>query len=416
MGKLERDNYSNRYKKGVRKKKVDTFTEEQIQYIVNLREYEPNKWYKLFKNGLFIPKNKEEYEQIFWKDFKLSKRQFYEIIKKENIPHRITKRRKRTLIREYQSNNTIETYLAKMHHVYAWVKSLHKWQVDIKYLTDIPNYVKLWVFDIFLYEITFRDFKTGQTLLFFWDDRNKSSVFTAFEIFWNLMTNIWINFKDINFQFDGWAEFSNIKISWSKWDLIDMIEEKFWWYRIINKKEENGHVEAFHKRIEEDLFDTKYISDLKLKLDCWEITKYELKWEILKLINEYTLNFNKYWYTSYEPRYELFWEKSPLKIIEEDWKEEIENGKVNINFLEKYCWAYDVSKAYNMIKRKDYSYLMNAIIQLEENKFDLAKNSFKLMSDDYLNQFYNFIHSSTGQIWMKRYIEIKTFYTAYYNK
>jgi hypothetical protein len=43
----------------------------------------------------------------------------------------------------HKKNNTLETYLAKMHHVYCGYKALHKWQVDIKYLTDIPNYVKL---------------------------------------------------------------------------------------------------------------------------------------------------------------------------------------------------------------------------------------------------------------------------------
>jgi len=46
------------------------------------------------------------------------------------------------------------------------------------------------VFDIYLYEITFRDYKTGVTLCYFGDDRSKTSVLLAFEIFEKLMNNI----------------------------------------------------------------------------------------------------------------------------------------------------------------------------------------------------------------------------------
>jgi len=117
------------------------------------------------------------------------------------------------LLAEHKKNNTLETYLAEMHHVYAGYKALHRWQVDIKYLTDIPNYVRLGPFDIYLYEITFRDYKSGLTLCFYGDDRSKSSVMLAFDVFKKLMLNIRITLKDIAFQFDGGAEFSNIRIN-----------------------------------------------------------------------------------------------------------------------------------------------------------------------------------------------------------
>ena len=171
----------------------------------------------------------------------------------------------------------------------------------------------------------------------------------------------------------------------------------------INRKEENGHVESFHRRIEEDLFDTKVISDLKEQLDKWKITKEELKPKILKLINIYILNFNKYWYTSYKPRYEVFWKKSPLDITKEDWKEEINKWKINIEFLEKYAGAYDVSKAYNLTRVSDYSNVLNSIMLLKENKFDLAVKSYKIISNNYLVQFKEFISNSlsdsSGLIW-----------------
>lgn len=146
----------------------------------------------------------------------------------------------------------------------------------------------------------------------------------AFEMFEKLMDNIWVTLKDIEFQFDWWAEFSNIRINDVKWELIEMIEEKYKWFTLIQRKEQNGHVETFHRRIEEDLFDTKAISDIKEQLQKGKLTKDQLKPRILKLLNEYILNFNTYWYSSYQPRYEVFWKQSPLAIAKEDWREEIE--------------------------------------------------------------------------------------------
>jgi len=46
-----------------------------------------------------------------------------------------------------------------------------------------------------------------------------------------------------------------------------MIEKKYKGFTLIKEKEQNGHVETFHRRIEEDLFDTKAISNLKAQLN-----------------------------------------------------------------------------------------------------------------------------------------------------
>ena len=225
----------------------------------------------------------------------------------------------------------------------------------------------------------------------------------AFELFENLMKNIWINLKDIEFQFDGGAEFSNIRINNVKGALIEMIEQKYKGFKLINRKEQNGHVETFHRRIEEDLFDTKAISDLKDKVKNGKIDKSELKIKILKLLNTYILNFNKYWYSSYKPRYELFKKKSPLTIAKEDWKNEIENWSINIEFLEKYAGAYDVSRAYNLTRTSDYSAVLNSCMLLKENKFDLALKSYKIVSNNYLSQFNEFrvntLYYQSSLIW-----------------
>ena len=395
----EAQNYKNRYTGTSRTKKVEQLTDTQINYLIQLREEEPNKWYKLFENGLFIPKNKKKYEKIF-PEYRVSKRLFYDVIKKYELPHRLTKTKKIWLLAQYKKDNSFETYLAKMHHIYAWYKALHKWQVDIKYLTDIPNYVQLGVLDIYLYEITFRDYKSWLTLCYFWDDRSKTSVFLAFEMFEKLMNNIWVHLKDIEFQFDWWAEFSNLRINNVAWRLIEMIEEKYKWFNLINRKEQNGHVESFHRRIEEDLFDTKAISQLKVQLDKEKISTEELKPKILKLLHEYILNFNNYWYSSYAPRYESFWKKSPVDIVKEDWGKEIEGWDIRVEFIEKYFGAYDVLSGYNLTRISDYSHIVNTCMLLRENKIDLAKKSFTLISHNYLEEFYQFLENEpTGLIW-----------------
>ena len=49
----ETNNYKERYKNTKRTKKVDQLTDKQTKYLINLRDNEPNKWYKLFENWLF---------------------------------------------------------------------------------------------------------------------------------------------------------------------------------------------------------------------------------------------------------------------------------------------------------------------------------------------------------------------------
>jgi hypothetical protein len=87
----EENNYKQRYKKTSRSKNIEKLTQKQESYIIELRENEPNKWYKLFENWLFIPENKQKFKSVFWVDFVLSKRLFYNVINKNNLPHRITK-------------------------------------------------------------------------------------------------------------------------------------------------------------------------------------------------------------------------------------------------------------------------------------------------------------------------------------
>ena len=60
----EENNYKQRYKQTSRTKNIEKLTKIQENYIIELRENEPNKWYKLFDNWLFIPENKKKFENF----------------------------------------------------------------------------------------------------------------------------------------------------------------------------------------------------------------------------------------------------------------------------------------------------------------------------------------------------------------
>lgn len=88
--------------------------------------------------------------------------------------------------------------------------------------------------------------------------------------------------------------------------------------------------------------------------------------------------------------------------MKEDWKKETEKWKVNIEFLENYMGAYDLSKAYNLLRIHDYSHIVFSAILIKENKFDLVADSLKMLPDNYLylQEFYDFLHfPKTGRIW-----------------
>ena len=63
------------------------------------------------------------------------------------------------MIQQLKKKGKLEEHCEKMKIMYMSYRALHKWQVDIKYLTDIPNMVNLGLRNIYPYQITFRDFK-----------------------------------------------------------------------------------------------------------------------------------------------------------------------------------------------------------------------------------------------------------------
>lgn len=384
------NNYKNRYTNSYRKPKINSFTKEQFDYIEKLRNNNKSMGYKTFTNELINPENFDKYKTVFWDEI-ISYRQFYAIIHYLKLPKALTKKQKLWLLQKMKKEWIFKAYVAKMKYTYSSFKSLHHWQLDIKYLTDIPNYVALWLDRIYLYQITFRDYKTWLTIVFYWNNRDKTRVFIALSMFKYLLELVWVGPKKVTIQIDWWAEFSNLKINWTKWALIEYIEKEFAWYRLIDRKEQNWHVESFHNLIEKHLFDTKKVSNLKSK-----IKSNKDKHKIIPLISDYIRNFNMYWYSSYQPRYATFWKKSPIQIAKQDipW--------LRIDLIEKYFLAYDVDCAFNMKKPSSFLTLFKSAIHYNE---EVVANQQKITTITNSYAYFDYFSSlfSSGHIWVDWY-------------
>jgi len=75
-----------------------------------------------------------------------------------------------------------------------------------------------------------------------------------------------------------------------------------------------------------------------------------------------------------------------------------------------------------MIRISDYSSVLNVYTLILENKFDLTVNFTKLFSDNYLEQFYDFLSSKSkycksGWIWNgtieKKYLNLKRLFFSH---
>ena len=278
---------------------------------------------------------------------------YYATINEAWLKKRLTKRGKRTWIKEqYKEAGGIKAYCNKMRYVYMNEKAMHRRQVDIKYLIDIPNMLKSEIAFIYPYQITFRDFKSWAVILFFGRNRDTSRVMVATQVFGVILQQLWIDLKNVLLQFDGWAEFGTIRINWSEGKYLEYVNKNFKWYKLIERKEHNGHVEAYHRICEEDFMDTEeVIADMKRK------TREEKKIMFIDRTHEYVKNHNKYWFSSYRPRYETFWKKSPQQIIIDDW-----GDRINHHILETYFGAYDVDWWIKLPQKNTYKTLINAII------------------------------------------------------
>jgi hypothetical protein len=383
--KVEKEQvYTERYHHTKRAKHIDTITIDQKAYIVKFREDNPNMWYKRLYTKLLQPKILSIYRQVFCTDIVLSKHDFYAILDENWSEKRITKRKKRSRIAaRYKKYWGLQWYCDHMKYVYWSEKALHRWQVDIKYLIDIPNMLESWISHIYPYQLTFRDFKSGAVILFYGHNRDVGRTMIATQVFGVILEQCGINLKDVMLQYDWWAEFSTIRINGIEGKYIEYVKRTFKSYKIIERKEENGHVEAYHRICEEDFMDTKGASE-----GLRGQSKEEKKKLFLERSHEYVKDHNAYWFSSYRPRYSMFQKKSPIQIIVDDWW-----NSVNQYILKTYLGAYDVDAAINLPQKNSYKTLINGIINTTINE---SCPHYHVLSTEN--------NSKSGQLWTWLYI------------
>ena len=138
------------------------------------------------------------------------------------------------------------------------IKVVEKLQIDVKYLTDIPNL--LWGIKFFnfpKYQITARDYASGNAIIGYSYTKDSTSVgiFVAYVIY--LLLSAGIDVKEIHFQFDNGSEFRNL----SKNKGLSFVEEICtvngveYRYNPVARPTYNSHVESFHGTIERELYD-----------------------------------------------------------------------------------------------------------------------------------------------------------------
>ena len=138
------------------------------------------------------------------------------------------------------------------------IKVIEKLQVDVKYLTDIPNLLMGIKFnELPKYVIVCRDYKSGITFIgySYFKDSTSVGIFIAYVVF--ILIKAGIDMKKIHFQFDNGSEFR----STTKKKGLSLVEEILLKHGIKYKFNPpsrptyNSDVESFNGTIERELFD-----------------------------------------------------------------------------------------------------------------------------------------------------------------
>jgi transposase len=145
-----------------------------------------------------------------------------------------------------------------MSEMRASIAPFEKIQIDVKYLTDIPNYFKNWYFNGFpKYQITARDYKTGWTVIGYSmaNDTTSVGIFVAYVLM--VLTCAGVDISKISFQSDNGSEFRNSstkgKLTLYE-EILTLAGVKFRFIP-VNKPTFNSDVESFHGRVEKELYD-----------------------------------------------------------------------------------------------------------------------------------------------------------------
>jgi len=156
--------------------------------------------------------------------------------------------------RRYKQRKERAEYMKKIRNSY---KPFQKIQVDIKYLTDIPEIIgDLRYYKLPIYQITARDYKTGYQHIGFSYEKTSTATGIYIDYLCQKLENAGIDVSKITFQTDNGTEFvSNSKYKLSLFE--EIVTEK---YKARHKRippaspKYNSDVETVHNLIEDEFY------------------------------------------------------------------------------------------------------------------------------------------------------------------
>lgn len=164
---------------------------------------------------------------------------------REKCPTRIRKKK-------HQKKNDLR-------HIKAAYKPFIRFQIDAKYLNDIPNY---WPFMRFMglprFQYTIRELSTGAQFLTYADELSVTySTLTACRLLEHL-EKYGVDLREVIIQSDNGSEFDGGRLDKRVPGFVHLIEKKFNARHIFNPpgcKNANADVESVHATIEPEFFD-----------------------------------------------------------------------------------------------------------------------------------------------------------------
>ncbi len=176
--------------------------------------------------------------------------------------------------RKYKRKEQVSRFKKKL-------KAFEKWQLDTKYLTDIPNLVgPIHQGIIPRYEYTLRDMKTGATFIGYGLKERSvkdSCAFIALALYHMQLHGIDTHYVTI--QSDNGSEFLGHIDKGDVYEIQKVVEDKFkatFKTIPIRRPRFNSHVESFHGRIEYESYDR--ISIRKLNSFSRKMTDFMYNW------------------------------------------------------------------------------------------------------------------------------------------
>jgi len=221
--------------------------EEGLRNKSRLSQKHPNKLSDDITNEIIKYRKKSKLGAYYIKEnlnLQCSEKTIYKKIKQANlIKKKKTKHKKKKDMRELR----------------AKFKPLDKIQIDVKYLTDIPNIFEGIIYKhIPKYQITARDYCSGLTFLGYSNNKDSTSIGIFTEYVISMLKYYEVDISNTHFQSDNGCEFRNIKKNANKKSLYEEILATHGISNIFNppgRPTFNSDVESFHDRIEKEFYD-----------------------------------------------------------------------------------------------------------------------------------------------------------------